>query len=74
MALLPDCIEKRMVIENLIGFLKAYVDDDSYIRKNVTAHYFQYTHIPANIIDRLLLYLKEVHNKMKYPSIGKHQF
>lgn len=74
MALLPDCIEKRMIVGNLIGFLKAYADDDSGVHKNVTAHYFQYTHIPDNIIDRLLLYLNEVNNRMKYPSIQEHQF
>lgn len=68
MALLPNSIEKRILLENLYTFLYEYIIDASNVHKKVAEDYVQFTRIPSNIIQRLYLYNENVKNKMSYPQ------
>lgn len=68
MALLPNSIEKRILLENLYTFLYEYIMDASNVHKKVAEDYVQFTRIPSNIIQRLYLYNENVKNKMSYPQ------
>ncbi|MDU2621240.1 MAG: Abi family protein [Dialister sp.] len=67
MALIPNSIEKRILIENLCVFLDGYTNDKNYVHQNVIDNYFQFTHIPTDIIQRLYLYREKVQKNMPMP-------
>lgn len=68
MALLPNSIEKGILLENLYTFLYEYVADKSKIHKKVVEDYSRFTRIPPDIIQRLYQYNENVKDKMSYPQ------
>ena len=68
MALMPNSIEKRTLLENLCIFLDGYTKDKNYVHQSVMDNYLRSTYIPTDIIKRLYLYHEEVKNKTPYPQ------
>lgn len=70
MALIPNSIEKRILLENLFIFLNSYTKDKNPIHQDVLDKYLHFTKIPNDIIARLYQYHAEVQKKTPIPRLS----
>lgn len=70
MALIPNSIEKRILLENLSIFLNSYTKDKNPVHQDVLDKYLHFTKIPTNIITRLYQYHAEVQKKTPIPRLS----
>lgn len=70
LAFIPESIEKDLLIQNLISYLKRYANSKQPINKEIFLNYCSYTNIPQDICVRLEEYLKNVLSNTPLPNPG----